>query len=356
MDINRQEGLQAPENKDNNHKSLVSPPPPFVLKAGHYLPTLILLGLAVHLILPQLASVESSFQVIRTMVLWAVLLAALAQVMSYAGTGYLLYSVVAILNQQLSVFKGALINLAATSMGMLAGGTLGNAAATYRWVRKQGVSAEGSGLAGTLPTIFNNAILMVLAVAGIIHLLLVHELSLLQFFMFLLILALLGLGFAAVNWGKSHRDSFTSTAVRIAAYFARLRHKPYVSDPTEASVNRMFAALDTLGNGGWKRPVLGSALSTGFDMLTLYFFFIAAGHPVGPSVLLVGYGLPLLFGKMAFFIPGGVGIVESTMAALYTGLGVPSPIAVVVILGYRMFSFWIPTLIGFPVAFYLQKK
>ena len=91
-------------------------------------------------------------------------------------------------------------------------------------------------------------------------------------------------------------------------------------------------------------------------MLTLYFFFIAAGHPVGPSVLLVGYGLPLLFGKMAFFIPGGVGIVESTMAALYTGLGVPSPIAVVVILGYRMFSFWIPTLIGFPVAFYLHKK
>ena len=209
MNINRQEDLQAPEYKDNNHKSLVSPPP-FVLKAGHYLPTLILLGLAVHLILPQLASVESSFQVIRTMVLWAVLLAALAQVMSYAGTGYLLYSVVAIVNQQLSVFKGALINLAATSMGMLAGGTLGNAAATYRWVRKQGVSAEGSGLAGTLPTIFNNAILMVLAVAGIIHLLLVHELSLLQFFTFLLILALLGLGFAAVNWGKSHRDSFTS--------------------------------------------------------------------------------------------------------------------------------------------------
>jgi len=97
MDINRQEGLQAPENKDNNHKSL-NTPPPFVLKVGHYLPTLILLGLAVHLILPQLASVESSFQVIKTMVLWAVLLAALAQVMSYAGTGYLLYSVVAIVN------------------------------------------------------------------------------------------------------------------------------------------------------------------------------------------------------------------------------------------------------------------
>lgn len=343
--------------KEENHnpRSLASSPP-FVLKAGRDLPTLILLGLAVHLILPQLASVAASLQVIKTMMLWAVLLAALAQVMSYAGTGYLLYSVVAIANQQLSMFKGALINLAATSMGMLAGGTLGNAAATYRWVKKQGVSAEGSGLAGTLPTIFNNALLMVLAVAGIIHLLLVHQLSSLQFFMFLLILAFLGLGFAAVSWGKHHQDRFESVAVGIVASFARFLHKSYTPDTTEASISRMFAALDTLGNGGWKRPVLGAVLSTGFDMLTLYFFFIAAGNPVGPSVLLVGYGLPLLFGKMAFLIPGGVGIVESTMAALYTGLGVPGPVAVVVILGYRMFSFWIPTLIGFPIAFYLHKE
>jgi uncharacterized protein (TIRG00374 family) len=197
---------------------------------------------------------------------------------------------------------------------------------------------------------------MVLAVSGIIHLLLVHKLSSLQFFTFLLILALLGLGFAAVSWGKHHRDRFASAAGGIVAYFARFLHKSYTPDTTEASISRMFAALDMLGNGGWKRPFLGAVLSTGFDMLTLYFFFIAAGNPVGPSVLLVGYGLPLLFGKMAFLIPGGVGIVESTMAALYTGLGVPGPVAVVVILGYRMFSFWIPTLIGFPIAFYLHKK
>ncbi|MGB9133207.1 MAG: hypothetical protein WCB90_11450 [Methanosarcina sp.] len=40
---------------------------------------------------------------------------------------------------------------------------------------------------------------------------------------------------------------------------------------------------------------------------------------------------------MAFLLPGGVGVVESTMAALYKGLGVPGSIAVVVILGYRLF-------------------
>lgn len=55
-------------------------------------------------------------------------------------------------------------------------------------------------------------------------------------------------------------------------------------------------------------------------------------------------------------LPGGVGVVEGTMAALYSGLGVQSSIMVVVILVYRMFSFWLPTLVGFPLAAYLQHS
>lgn len=354
MGVHDQLRLKRGAEKQNSHN--LAFPPLLVLRVGRYLPTLIFLGLTVNLILPQLASVEESLQVIKTMVLWAVLLAALSQLIRYMGSGYLLHSIVATVNQKLSVPRGALITLAAASIGLLAGGPLGNGAATYRWVRKLGVSAEGSGLAGTLPTFFNNTILVILGVAGILELLAAEELSSVQFSTFFLILIGLGLGLAAVIWGKHHRESFTSAAVREAAFFSRALHRPYAPDATETVVCRIFAALDLLENGGWKRPALGSLLTTVFDMLTLYFFFIAAGNPVAPCVLLVGYGLPLLFGRLAFLLPGGVGIVESTMAALYTGLGVPGPIAIVVILSYRIFSFWIPTFIGFPLAAYLQRK
>jgi uncharacterized protein (TIRG00374 family) len=355
MDINGQEGSEDPKNKNYNNRSLVSFPP-LVLKVGRHLLTLILLGLAVHLILPQIASFEESVQVIRTMALWAVLLAGLAEIISYIGYSYLINSVLAIANQRISTLKGVAITLAASSMGMLAGGTVGNAAATYRWIRKSGVSKEGSGLAGTLPTMFNNAIIILLATTGTVHLLLVHELSSLQFYTFILFLTLLSLCSLAVLWGRKHRKRFRAGAGKIAASFARIRKRPYNPAPIDNFINRLFAALDVLNKGGWQRPALAAVFSISLDMLTLYFFFIAAGHPVRPSILLVGYGLPLLLGKTAFLIPGGVGIVESTMAALYTGLGVPGPIVVVVILSYRMFSFWIPTLIGFPIAFYLQKK
>ncbi|MBN2488979.1 MAG: UPF0104 family protein, partial [Methanosarcinaceae archaeon] len=116
------------------------------------------------------------------MALWAVTLAAVAQVLSYVGSGYLLQSIVAIVQQRLSIRWGIMITLAASSIGLVAGGLLGTTAATYRWVRNRNVSAEGAGLAGTLPPFLNNAILILIAVIGLIHLLTKNQLSSLQSF------------------------------------------------------------------------------------------------------------------------------------------------------------------------------
>ena len=44
------------------------------------------------------------------------------------------------------------------------------------------------------------------------------------------------------------------------------------------------------------------------------------------------------------------------MVALYDSLKVPDEISVVVILGYRLLSFWLPTLLGFAAAAYLGGK
>jgi uncharacterized protein (TIRG00374 family) len=84
--------------------------------------------------------------------------------------------------------------------------------------------------------------------------------------------------------------------------------------------------------------------------------FIAAGQRVGLGVLFAGYGLPFILGKIAFMVPGGVGVIEGGMVAFYTNLQVPNPVCVVVILGYRLFSFWLPGLLGFAAAAYLSRS
>jgi uncharacterized protein (TIRG00374 family) len=336
-----------------NHKT---EPSISLIQATRYLLPLILLGLAVHLILPQITTLEHSYQVIKGMLPWAIALAIAAQAISYLGSGYLLKALVDISGNRLSVWRGTLITLAGASFGMVAGGMVGSAAAIYRWMQKEQVKPEAATLAGTIPGLFNNIVLVTVSLVGLVHLLLVHQLTRLQGISFAVILAvLLGL-IGMLVWGLRERDSLRTWTERLARRWSKFRRQEYQPEKTDSWLAGLFNAADLLLAGGWRGPLLGSALNVAFDMLTLYFLFIAAGHRVSLGVLLTGYGLPLLLGKMAFMVPGGVGVIESTMASLYSGLGVPNAVTVVVVLVYRILSFWLPLLLGFPLILVLQRN
>jgi uncharacterized membrane protein YbhN (UPF0104 family) len=324
------------------------------VRLGRYALPLLLLGMAVHLILPQMTALEHSLQVVKRMATWAVVLAVGMQLLSYLGSGYLLRAIATMAGQQLSLLRGTMIFAAAASVGLVGGGPVGNAAVTYRWMRGSGAGGEGAILAGWLPSLLSSAMLVLIGILGVAHLLVVHDLSTLQAVGFGLTLALLGLVAGVALWGVRHRSQLAALAAGASQRWARLRRKAYDPAPAQAAVGRLFSAWDTLRSGGWRGLIVGAAANIVFDMGTLYLLFVAAGHPVSPGILLAGYGLPLLLGKVSF-LPGGVGIVEGTMAALYDGLGVPDAVTVVVILTYRLISFWLPTLLGFPMVPYLQR-
>ncbi|MCD6285977.1 MAG: UPF0104 family protein [Anaerolineae bacterium] len=325
------------------------------IRIARYLPVLVITGLAVHLLLPQITALEQSMTVIREMAKWAVALAIAAQVISYLGSAYMLQAVVGITKERITLRRATTISIAAASIGLVAGGMVGNATATYRWMREDGISQQSALLTGWLPSLLSNLLLWVVGLAGVIHLLLVHDLTGAQIIGFSFTAALLMLAAVIVVWGAGHRPQLESLAERLSRRSAEIRRKPYNPNPSRDTTERLFSSWDTLATGGWRRPLLGAVINVGGDMLTLYFFFVAAGHPVSPEVLLAGYGLPLLLGKAAFFLPGGVGIIEGTMTALYTGLAVPYGVIVVVILAYRVTSFWLPTIIGYLLAAHLQR-
>jgi len=326
------------------------------IRPWRYLPILIILGLAVYLLLPQIASLEHSWSVVQSMTWWAVALAVVAQALSYLGCGFMLHAILDIEQQKLSMWKGALITMAAFSVGLVAGGWVGSAAATYSWIHKENHDENTAALAGTLPALLNNAVLVGVSLIGILYLLVVHDLSKLQLIEFVIVLLILGL----TATGGVVALRFPETAIRVAVWltgrWATLRRKPSTSETTIAAVRQFVVAWDSLRKGRWERPLLGAIANIGFDMLTLYFLFMAAGHNVSLGILFAGYGLPLILGKIAFLLPGGVGVIEASMVALYDSLQVPDAVSVVVILGYRLFSFWLPTLLGFAAATYLSGK
>jgi len=326
------------------------------IRPWRYIPTLIVVGLAVYLLLPQIATLKNSWMVVQHMLWWAVILATISQLLSYLGAGYMLHAILDIEHQELPIWKGALITMGSVSIGLVAGGWVGGAAATYGWIHKENHDGNTAAMAGTLPALLDNVALVGVTLIGVLYLLLVHELGnaqLIEFGIILLALLLLAAGGVVIL-------RFPGTAIRLVVWLAgrwsALRRKPFTPEPTIAVLNQFVATWHSLRKGNWERPMLGAIANLAFDMLTVYFLFMAAGHNVSIAILIAGYGLPFILGKMAFMLPGGVGVIEAGMVAIYDSLLVPNAVSVVVILGYRLFSFWLPTLLGFAAAAYLSGK
>jgi len=325
------------------------------LRLWRYLPILIILGLAVHLLVPQITTLEHSWSVVKGLTWWALVFAIIAQVLSYISNGYLLHSILKSNKQDLPISRGALITVASQSIGLVAGGWVASAAATYNWVRHSNRNGNIAALAGTLPSLLNNAVLVLIGLVGTAYLLIVRDLSKLQLIEFIVVLVFLGVLTSIVIAAVQFPAATTRVAGWFSSHWAKLRRKSFEPKDSASRIENFVLAWKSLGGGKWLHPMLGAVLNVGFDILTLYFVFIAAGHQVRMEVLLAGYGLPLLLGKLAFLFPGGVGVVEGSMVAIYDSLQVPNAISVVVILGYRLISFWLPTVLGFIAAGYLSR-
>lgn len=330
----------SPETADGGAISL---PPKRRLRRN--LLFLVFLGVALYFLFPRLAAMEQSTAVLAQLNIWFVTLAVAAQVVSYMGSGYLLRSVVRSLAHPVSVFRGALVTLAANSVGTLGGGALGTAGTTYLWLRRHGINRGAAGLGGWIPIFVNLAALAAVSLGGLMVLIHLKKSSTILALGLSLVMLVLLVGLAALGWLLIHRGRLHSWATSTARFAARLLRKRVEPVKIEIAVAHLLEGWDALVQGGWRGAVLGAVVNIGGDMLTLGLLFLAAGNRMNAALLLAGYGVPQLVGKLTVIL-GGAGVVETAMVALYVLLGVPKPSAIVAVLGYRLFSFWLPTVIG----------
>jgi uncharacterized membrane protein YbhN (UPF0104 family) len=100
-------------------------------------------------------------------------------------------------------------------------------------------------------------------------------------------------------------------------------------------------------------PALAGAVAWwGFDIAVLWACFHAFGEPPPTAVIVMAYFTGMLGNLLP--LPGGIGGVEGGMIAAFIAFGVPSGLAVVAVLTYRAFAFWLPTLPG--ALAYLQLR
>jgi len=325
-------------------------------KTWRLLILIVILGLAVNLFLPKLLNINESVNVLRDMIWWLVLAALVTESMVYLSYGSSLKAVLDIQGHDLSVLECTAIFLSSYSIGIVAGGWVGSAATTFGLFAQKGVRKSNAMVAGLLPSMLANIPLVLIAIAGIITLRFTGHLSERQLIQYSIFIGLL----LFISFGYLIGLAFPKTAFKVVNWalwnWNRFRNKPYDPEATQLRMNILFNAWKQMGKGNWWRPLVGTIGYYGFDLLTMYLIFLAAGYRINLGILFAGYGLPYLLAKMAFIVPGGLGIVETSMVALFTSMAVPDDIAIVVILGYRLISFWIPIMVGFLVYFLINRK
>lgn len=84
-------------------------------------------------------------------------------------------------------------------------------------------------------------------------------------------------------------------------------------------------------------------------LLVLYTAFIAIGHPVAASHVIAGFAIGMFFSTVSL-IPGGLGVLDGSMAAVFSTLGVPLEQSVVAILIFRAAYYGLPIAASLLVA------
>jgi uncharacterized protein (TIRG00374 family) len=94
-----------------------------------------------------------------------------------------------------------------------------------------------------------------------------------------------------------------------------------------------------------KRAGLWAGLNWLLDAASLWAFLAALQHFVDPIELFAAYGIANVIGAIPI-TPGGLGVIEASLAALLVTFGVDRHVATLAVLGWRLVNFWLPIPIG----------
>ncbi len=131
--------------------------------------------------------------------------------------------------------------------------------------------------------------------------------------------------------------------------FARL-----VQKLSQAPASTSAGVRDALEHLRSRDPaLLGAILFWAFQIAVLWAAFHAFGDAPPVAVLIQAFFVGMLGNLLP--MPGGVGGVEGGMIGAYVAFGVNSGLAVVAVLVYRAFTFWLPLLPGVIAYFRLRN-
>jgi uncharacterized protein (TIRG00374 family) len=299
---------------------------------------LVTLLIVEYLVLPQLAGASKSFALLRDINGGLLALGIALEAASLVAYAQLTRSVLP-QGRAPGLMKMLRVNLSTLAVShVVPGGTIGGSALSYRLLTQLGVPGADAGFALAIQGIGSAVVLNVL-----LWLSLVISIPLRGFNPLYITAAVVGSivigGFLAVVLLLTRGEQRASVWLSSIA-----RRVPFLNEATvHQAVHRMADQLQLLLAN---RPLLFRAAGWAsanwlLDAASLGVFLAAFGHRISPDGLLIAFCLANVLAAIPV-TPGGLGVVEAVLTPTLVGFGTPKAIAILGVISYRVFNFWLP--------------
>jgi uncharacterized protein (TIRG00374 family) len=320
---------------------------PFPWKAAIKRSVVILIaGVALYLVLPEVVDVFHSWPRLVTLNLLWFIPAIIAEMLHFACT----FSLQRIALRTKAWFSVITAQLAGNAISLIVpGGAAAGAAVQFRMLATSGMEATDSvggltafsflGIGGllALPVFVLPVVLFGSPVSsGLVDAAVIGAIG---FFLFL------GFGFAVMAYEK---PLCWAGGVAQSLRNRMFKKRPPISGLSDRLLEQRNLIRTVLGQQWWQATLL-SAGRLLFDYLCLLFAVRAVGAHPRPSLVLLAYAVAGVIGLVPI-TPGGLGIVEASLSGLLVLAGLSGVEAVLATLAYRLASYWLPLFSG-PFAY-----
>jgi uncharacterized protein (TIRG00374 family) len=219
-----------------------------------------------------------------------------------------------------------------------------------RLLGKNGYSVEASSFTLVMETIYVAVVMTGVSMAGVWYLLRGEGIRPSQLAaLVVVVIALIGLGIFIFRIGSDRRRG-TVLVTQLAMKWNRLLR---AFGSREISIENLKQRAELFYDGIYRSKDISPLLLLGLslcrvllDIATLGVCFIAFHYVIPPGILLTGYGLVLVMSGLAA-LPGGLGLVDVSLAVIFSRLGAPGAVAGAAALCYRLIAFWLVRFVGF---------
>ena len=309
-------------------------------------------------LLPQLASWGATGKLIvdANHALFAI--AVLCEIFALIGYANLFRYILMVLDIRIRLSEVLRVTLAGLAVShVLSAGGAGGWVVSYNALRRKNVPHGLVFVAVAALNFFNYAVLWLLFVVAMCYLVISGQRSSWEYILALLVIFLILWLTGYAIYLFNHRAKMRRRVASVAGIVNRIARRAVIRpDHIDDWLDHLFVGMRRMrSHRGLIRKTLGSACPFWFfDLLCLYFVFLAFRYPISPEYLVIGYAIAYAVGTLSP-TPGGLGAIEGIMIAMFASFGVPIATATAVVLSYRLVNFWMPVPPGLIASFSLRR-